>query len=139
MGETERFTPSKIPGTLSLRRKETMVNDKPVVYIPQEPMRKNHDGVWVSKGLNLAATSEFGIMCIVWPPNASILYRAHLEQTAKDMALKYREDTDYVVALGSPTLIAMMGWAIGNEGKVLRMLEWDRGLERYYPTLSETV
>ena len=105
------------------------------VYIPQEPMKKDASGRWVSKGLNLAAASQYGDMVIVWGPDTSVLTRAVLEDDARYTALAYDEEHDYVVALGSPSLIAMLSWAIGSEGKQLRMLEWDKSMGRYYPTL----
>jgi hypothetical protein len=107
-----------------------------IVFIPQEPMRKDGDGKWVSKGLNLAATSAYGDMCIVWGPDTSILSHEFLSQEARKVAARYDEDRDYIVALGSPSLIALLSWAIGETGKRLRMLEWDRSMKRYYPTLS---
>lgn len=109
---------------------------KPAVYIPQEPMRKNHLGEWITKGLDLAAATEYGELKIVWPPDASILTRKIIEDTAHRIADQYSEQTDYIVALGSPTLIAVIGWAIGNHGKRLRILEWSKQMKRYYPTLN---
>lgn len=113
------------------------MNSKSIVFIPQEPMRKNSEGRWVSKGLNLASATAFGELSIIWPPDNSILNGAMLEEEALRVAKRYREDKDYIVALGSPTLIGLLAWAIGREGKMLRVLEWDRGLQRYYATLGE--
>jgi hypothetical protein len=109
---------------------------KPKVYIPQEPMRKNGDGRWVSKGLNLAATVEYGEMCIIWGPDTSVLARELLFAEAMKIAEQYDEENDYMVALGSPSLIAVLAWAVGRVGKRMRVLEWDRSLQRYYPTLA---
>lgn len=100
-------------------------------------MRKEN-GAWVSKGLNLAATSEFGRMLVIWGPDASIITRETIEEEARTAARRYNDQTDYLVALGSPSLIAAFSWAIGVYGKELRVLEWDRSLQRYYPTLGET-
>jgi len=102
-------------------------------------MRKEHLGNgqsrWVSKGLDIASVIEYGVATIVWPPDASILSREIIEEEAERIAHSYNEDEDYIVALGSPTLIAVLTWAIGRKGKALRMLEWDKTLRRYYPTL----
>ena len=106
------------------------------VYVPQEPMRKNPDGSWSSKGYNLAAAADYGDICVIWKPDATIMTRASAEESAVLIAAQYNEDEDYVVALGSPSLIALLGWAIGAEGKQLRILEWDRRMGRYYPTLT---
>ncbi len=113
--------------------------NKPMVWIPQEPMHKDRQGNWVSKGFDLASATEFGSIIIVWPPGTSILQRQMIEDRALEIARQYDEFRDYVVCLGSPTLIAALGWAIGWEGKTLRVLEWDNKLARYYPTLGETL
>lgn len=110
--------------------------NRPIVFIPQEPMRKD-GGRWVSKGLNLASTAEYGDMLILWGPDTSVISRHILIDEAAKAADQYEETRDYVVALGSPSLIAVLSWAIGCAGKQLRILEWDRAMQRYYPTLSE--
>lgn len=109
--------------------------NRPTVWIPQEPMRRVGDR-WITKGLNLAATSEYGVMRIIWGPDTSILSREVLEQKAAECASVYDPTRDYIVALGSPSLIALFSWAIGAKGKTICMLEWDKALRRYYPTLT---
>ncbi len=112
----------------------------PIVYIPQEPMRKDRaTDRWVSKGLNLASATEYGELAIVWGPETSVLQRGMMEREALIVAEKYRDNCDWVVALGSPSLIALLGWAIGRSGKGLRILEWDKALSRYNPTLGNIV
>lgn len=110
---------------------------RPIVFAPQEPMRKEN-GIWVSKGLNLSASAEYGDLLIIWPPDASILTRANIETEARAAAERYNERIDWVVALGSPTLIGALAWAIGALGKELRILEWDREAKRYASTLGIT-
>jgi len=107
-----------------------------IVFIPQEPMVKVN-GRWVSKGLDIASAYEYGDIVFVWPPGTSVMSRQLIEDDADVAAERYNDEVDYVVALGSPSLIAALGWAIGRRGKALRMLEWDRAMKRYYPTLGE--
>ena len=115
---------------------------KPVVWIVQEPMRKEYVAEigwrWVSKGLDLASAGRYGNSVIVWPPDAPIRTREVLEAEAGDIARSYNDQNDFIVAVGSPTLIAMLSWAIGKAGKSLRMLEWDRKNECYFPTMGDT-
>lgn len=110
---------------------------RPIVFAPQEPMRKE-GGVWVSKGLNLSASAEYGELLIIWGPDASILTRQNIEAEARVAAERYNDKYDWVVALGSPTLIGALTWAIGALGKELRILEWDREAKRYASTLGIT-
>lgn len=109
-----------------------------LVFIPQEPMIRVA-GRWVSKGLDIASANAYGDIVFVWPPGTSVMSRGLVEGDAERAAERYDERVDYVVALGSPSLIAALGWAIGRKGKTLRMLEWDKALKRYYPTLGETL
>ena len=111
---------------------------KPVVWITQEPMRKDISGRWVSKGLDLASASEYGNTIIIWGPDASIMSRDLVETEAIDAANAYNDQQDYIVALGSPTLSAVLSWAIGKAGKTLRMLEWDNKMAHYHPTLRDS-
>lgn len=93
------------------------------------------DGIWVPKNLDFSGTAEFGDMKIIWGPHSSNS-RSVIEREALDVAERYDPTCDYVVALGSPTLIAILGWAIGSLDKPLRMLEWSKKTQRYYPTIS---
>lgn len=113
--------------------------NRPTVFAPQEPMRKDENGKWVSKGLNLAATAEYGDLSIIWSPDASVLTRELIDREARAAAEAYNEEQDWVVALGSPTLIAAFAHAIGWKGKRLRVLEWDRAAQRYTTTLGNHI
>lgn len=109
----------------------------PVVWIPQEPMFMQ-GGMWhKNEKVNFSSADEYGKIEIIWPgPNNIVFNRLEMEKRALDVAELYDEQTDYILALGSPTLIALIGWGIGQENKQIRMLEWDRGLRRYYPTFD---
>lgn len=119
---------------------------KPTVWIVQEPMRKEWlpDAAgqpswrWVSKGLDLASAGEYGNTIIIWGPDSTIHTRRLMEDEARKIARVYNEGQDYMVAIGSPSLIGILAWAIGIEGKRLRLLEWDRALKHYVPTLGDT-
>lgn len=115
------------------------IKRRPRVFIAQEPMRKDANGRWVSKGLDIASANEYGEIIIIWGPESSIMSRNYMEAEALKAADAYDELNDYVVALGSPTLISILAWAIGSRGKMLRVLEWDRSMQRYYPTLGASL
>lgn len=109
------------------------------VFIIQEPMQFDRAGAFVKKRINLEAAHEYGELVIVFENPHSVLDRRIVMDKAHQAAEIYNEETDYVVPVGSPTLIAAMAWAIGLSGRKLRMLEWDRGLGKYNPTLCETL
>jgi len=110
--------------------------NKPVVWAAQEPMRKDNNGIWVPKGLDFSSVEKFGTLEFVWGPDASIMDREALEVEAQRCARQYDPAIDYIVALGSPTLIAILAWAIGTSGKQIHMLEWQKGPECYQTTLE---
>ena len=105
------------------------------IWIPQEPMRKL-DGEWVRKEIDIASASEFGQIQVIWPPDAPILTQGVVAADAMRVARSYDQTRDYIIALGSPSLIAMLGWALGKYNKQLRMLEWSKQARRYYPTVT---
>lgn len=108
------------------------------IYAAQEPSFKLEDGVWVRKELDFSPAHEHGELIFVWPPMDSKLFsRRTLEARAIETARVYDESRDYILALGSPSLIGLLGWAIGNEGKKFRILEWSKTAKRYYATLVE--
>lgn len=111
----------------------------PKVFIAQLPMKKNPDGVWVSKNLDLSKSEDFGELTVVWPPDASLSPRGAIERQATVMGRHYNDETDYMIALGSPSLICALAWAIGRAGKRLRMLEWQNREQRYVPTMLNTI
>jgi hypothetical protein len=103
-------------------------------------MRKDPAGRWISKGLDLASANMYGNTIIIWPPDTSVFARTQLEQEALDVAKTYSADRgDYVMVLGSPSLSVILAWAIGSLSKPIRVLEWDRDMRRYYPTLGDSV
>lgn len=106
----------------------------PIVWIPQKPMWLK-SGQWHSKEMDFSSANEFGKVEVIWAGPPSIVFdRLEMETRALDMAELYDDQQDYILALGSPTLIAIFAWAVGQENKELHMLEWDKGYRRYYPT-----
>lgn len=111
---------------------------RPKIYAAQEPSIKIEEGVWAPKGLDFSSAHEFGELLFVWPPMDSYLFsRRKLEERALEAARNYDDTRDYILALGSPTLIGLLGWAIGKEGKKFRILEWTKATQTYYATLVE--
>lgn len=108
------------------------------VFVPQEPAMKRPDGNWVTKGYNIAAASSFGDIVIIWPPGTSSFAMAMNTRKAKEIADQYDDAEDHIVAVGSPTLMMMLSYAIGAKGKKLNILEWDKGMGTYYSTTGIT-
>lgn len=109
--------------------------NRAVVYAVQQPVFKNNYGQWISKGYDLASIETYGDIKYVWTPEPDIKSRSTMETMALQIARNYKEDVDFVLAIGSPSLIAMIGWAIGVEGKTIRLLQWDRKRRKYIEVL----
>lgn len=112
---------------------------RPTVFIPQLPMAKGPNGTWVNKPIDLNPAMDFGALEVVWPPGASVSSRDAIEREARRISELYDETQDYIIALGSPSLICILTWAIGRAGKKLRMLEWQNRDRRYAPTLLDSI
>lgn len=108
------------------------------VYAAQEPMVKNPRGEWEPNAtMDMSDASRYGELIFVWAPGAAAFARAHLERRALEIADRFNEERDWVINVGSPTLLSILAWAIGYRGKKLRVLEWDRRTRQYHPTTTE--
>lgn len=111
---------------------------RPKIYAAQEPSIKIEEGVWAPKGLDFSSAHEFGELMFVWPPmEAKLFSRRELEARAIEAARDYDDSRDFILALGSPTLIGLLGWAVGDQKKRFRILEWSKATQSYYATLVE--
>ena len=115
------------------------MKSEPTVFAAQEPMVKNPNGHWVrNPHFNLADTQRFGAIRYIWSPGAAAFAPSDLRSRALEIAEEFDDSIDWLVNLGSPTLIATLAWALGRCGKRLRVLEWDRRGKCYVPTTDET-
>lgn len=111
----------------------------PRLFAPQEPLLKNLEtGLWEpNRRIDVSAAKRFGDITFVWPPGSAIWASWHVRQKALEVAETYDDREDFVINLGSPSLIGILCWAIGNTGKELRVLEWDRRIADYVPVIVE--
>lgn len=107
------------------------------VYAPQEPLIKNMvTGIYEpNRRYNLDALRKFGDIQFCWPNGSQVWARYETMQHARAIAQKFSSEHDWVVNLGSPTLMYLLGWAIGAENKPLRILEWDGRINDYVPII----
>lgn len=104
---------------------------KPRAFIPQEPMKKDVTGQMVT-AMNFAKASEYGdpIVCLPWGPVA--LSTVPAVETLRDKLADFC-DTDYLICVGDPTVLAMaaMVAAERNHGRV-NLLKWDKRAGIYF-------
>lgn len=110
----------------------------PKIFAAQEPMIKNGNGQWIpNPTFDLSDLNRFGNLFYVWSPGAVNFAPDHLRKRALEIASTFDDNCDCLVNLGSPTLIAILAWALGKCDKSLRVLEWDRRLSQYVLTTEE--
>lgn len=103
------------------------------VYIPQVPSRFDKGaGVWVPN-FDVSGAAKFGEVVTMMPPEANRLNTAPLAQALREKMAAFTAD-DYVVALGDPTIFAIVAClAVRHCNGNLRMLKWDRMTADYLP------
>lgn len=104
---------------------------RPVVYVPQHPSRYDTTvRMWVP-AVNLAPAERFGTVQIMFPPNVSNFATKPLVDALKERMENYSE-TDYLIAIGDPGLIACAACiAARKTGGRVRLLKWDKRLGDY--------
>lgn len=107
----------------------------PRLFAPQAPLWRNLEtGDWEpKKGIDLTPAKRFGELVFIWPPGSLISSLPNVSAEAIGVARTYDDGEDFVINIGSPSLIGVLCWAIGNVGKELRVLEWDRKINDYVP------
>ncbi len=101
------------------------------VYAPQQPSRFDASyQLWVPT-VDLTPARKFGKLNIMLPPNFGMMVGAPLVDALKERMATFRA-TDYLLAVGDPTLIAAAaGIAALRTGGKLRLLKWDRHTRDY--------
>jgi hypothetical protein len=101
------------------------------VYVPQVPSRfDSRTQLWVPT-VSLGDAERFGEVVEMLPPEASRLHVAPLLAALREQMKEFGR-SDYLLALGDPTLIAAAAViaARQSEGE-LRLLKWDRMASSY--------
>lgn len=109
-----------------------MTERGPVVYVVQEPRKKDDRGGW--KTVNMLPALDYGSVEVLLEPGEQVvLSAAYVTRTLKAKLSGYR-DQDFIVGSGDPAAIgiACAIAALANHGR-FTMLKWDRQEMRYYP------
>ena len=96
------------------------------VYVPQQPSKWDEKvGLWIPQ-IDMRNAARYGDINIMFPPQAS---RVDFAQVMEVMATKLADfkSGDYLVALGSPAMIAGAAMFIAKKNNgYLKLLTWDR-------------
>jgi len=108
----------------------------PVVYIPQEPRKRDEDGEW--KPLyDLSPALRFGTLKMLLPHGPLLLDTSTVMKSLREK-LKDFCDNDYIMLIGDPAAIAstIMVASDINDGLV-NVLRYDRAEKRYNVVVFE--
>lgn len=81
--------------------------------------------------INFLPAEKFGELRVIYDHNIS---PTHLQRIYPDLRekLKLATEKDYLIATGSPSLIALAGHAWLSRLNVINLLTWDRETQQYY-------
>lgn len=101
------------------------------VFVPQMPSRFDTSiRAWVPT-VNMEPAKAYGELVVMLPPEANRLNIAPLVDMLKDK-MQHFSETDYVVAVGDPSLLAAACCIAARRcGGLVRMLKWDRNAVDY--------
>lgn len=102
-----------------------------VVYVPQEPMKRDiKTGQW-AQAFDLSPAKKFGDIKVLLPHGSLPIDITPMIGNLKD-SLKDFSDGDFLLAIGNPTAMVMAGMvASGNNGGKVNMLYWDSKIKDY--------
>ena len=101
-----------------------------VVYIPQEPRKRDpKTGRWM-QAYDLSPAKKFGELKVLLPHGSLPIDTEPMISTLED-SLKNFSDDDYLLAIGNPTAMVMAGIIASKNTDKLNMLYWDAKVKDY--------
>jgi hypothetical protein len=102
------------------------------VFIPQISLRYVAETQSFRPAFNFSPAAQFGTLTPILEPDDDPLMIARITDKVKRALADYKE-TDYFLATGNPTVIAICAGVIMRKHSVLQMLQWDKQLKAYLP------
>ena len=105
----------------------------PTVFVPQVPRRKDKDTGLFIPVVNIAPAEEHGKIHIMLPPTASFHATGDIIDLLKPQLKTYSfEDGDSVMAIGDPSILAVVLGMLGKLHGKFYLLKWDRMTQHYF-------
>lgn len=105
----------------------------PTVFVPQVPRRKDKDTGLFIPVVNISPAEEHGDIRIMLPPTASFHATADIIDLLKPQLKTYDfEAGDSVIAIGDPSILAVVLGMLGKFYGKFYILKWDRPMQRYF-------
>ena len=102
-----------------------------VVYIPQEPRKRDQKtGQWI-QAFDLSPAKKFGDLKVLLPHGSLPIDTEPMLKNIQDGLKDFNSD-DYLLAIGNPTAMVVAGViAAQNNNGQLKMLYWDSKIKDY--------
>ena len=109
----------------------------PRVYVPQEPTRWDHATGLPIPMYDFAPALRYGRLVVCLPPNISFHITKPVSMALREKMKDFNDD-DYLIAVGSPLIIALSTHiALSINGGRLNFLTWDKREGEYLNTRIE--
>lgn len=103
------------------------------VWVVKEQIVRGDTGATVV--MDYSKAEEYGELEFITSHDMPLYGKSQWQEiwnkSAKQFALAYNPNTDYIVTTGQPTAIFTVGWVLGLVGKTPRFLVWRREEGRY--------
>lgn len=102
------------------------------VFVPQIPHRRDKETDKFVPTVNVTPAEEHGDIVILLPSNASFYATGELTEQLRAQMKNYSyADGDSVIAIGDPSIMAVVFGLLGQMHGRFYILKWDRMISRY--------
>lgn len=102
------------------------------VFVPQIPRRRDKTTDKFIPVVNVSPAEEYGEIVVLLPPTASFHATGDIVDLLRPQLKQYSyEDGDSVIAIGDPSILAVVLGILGREHGKFYLLKWDRLMQRY--------
>ena len=102
------------------------------VYIPHIPNRRDRETNIFVPTIDVTPANEYGELVTLLPPTASFHATGDLIDMLRPFARTYNfEDGDCIVAVGDPSILAIVFGLVASMHSKFNLLKWDRSIHRY--------
>jgi hypothetical protein len=102
-----------------------------IVYVTQNPMRRDHDSGQLVHTFDLTSARQYGELHVLLPSGPQLITTGPALEQLRNK-LRGFTDRDHLLCLGDPAVIAMAAAMVSevNDG-VVPLLVWDRKVRAY--------
>jgi len=103
----------------------------PRVFIPQVVERWDADNDRFEPVHDFSSAGEYGMITTILDRNDNPMFLARMTTKIKDALKDFEGASDYFVAVGDPSIVAICTGLILRRSNTLKLLKWDKRTGRY--------